>query len=96
VEVAGEVDMHTAERLGETLVTASDGRPERLILDLSAVGFIDSIGLSVVAQSAKKLLAVGGAFEIVCADSGILRVFEITGLRDILTFHPTRAEALAD
>ena len=58
------------------------------------MGFIDSIGLSVLVQNAKLVLAEGAGFEIVCAQK-LMQVFEITGLRDVLTFHPTRMDALA-
>jgi anti-anti-sigma factor len=94
VDVAGEIDMHTARELSEVLATALRSDPDRLILDMSTVGFIDSMGLSVLAQTARQLLDTGGALEIVCADAKVLQVFEITGLRDVLTFYPTRAVAL--
>ena len=94
VEVAGEVDMHTAQELGEVLAAAVASRPRRLIADLSAVGFIDSIGLSALVRSARSLQADGGSFEIVCAVKSLLEVFEIAGLTDVLTFHETREEAL--
>jgi anti-sigma B factor antagonist len=94
VEVSGEVDMNTAQELEAALAVALQGRPERLIVDLGAVGFIDSVGLSVLAQNAKLAFAHGASFEIVCADAGTLRTFEITGLRDVLVFHASRGDAL--
>lgn len=94
VDVAGEVDMNTAEELGTVLVAALQGEPDRLIVDLTTVGFIDSIGLSVLVQNAKLVLAQGAGFEIVCTEK-IAQVFEITGLHDVLTFRPSRADALA-
>jgi anti-anti-sigma factor len=94
VEVSGEIDMSTADELGGVLTAALQDTPERLVVDLSAVGFIDSMGLSVLAQNAKLAFSDGASFEIVCADAGVLGVFEITGLRDVLTFHATRGDAL--
>ena len=94
VDVAGEIDMHTAQELGEVLAAAGEDQPHRLIVDLSAVGFIDSIGLSVLVQNAKLLLLGGASFEIICT-SKLMRVFEIAGLDEVLTFHSTRAEAIA-
>jgi anti-sigma B factor antagonist len=95
VDVAGEIDMHTTPELDEVLSAALRARPDRLIVDLTGVGFIDSTGLSVLVRNAKLALSHGASFEIVCADSELLQVFEITGLRDVLSFHPTRAEALS-
>jgi anti-sigma B factor antagonist len=94
VEVAGEVDMHTAQELDDALTNARSGDMDRLIVDLAAVGFIDSVGLSVLVQNAKLVLAGGALFEIVGVSSRLLQVFALTGIRDVLTFHPTREEAL--
>jgi anti-sigma B factor antagonist len=93
VEVAGEVDMNTAQELGDVLAAAVQDKPERVVVDLSAVGFIDSMGLSVLVQNAKLAIADGASFEIV-AGRRLMQVFEITGLHDVLAFHPTRADAL--
>jgi anti-sigma B factor antagonist len=94
VDVAGEVDMNTATELGDVLAEASERKPSRLIVDLTKVGFIDSMGLSVLVRNAKVMLAAGASFEIVCADKGLMQVFELTGLDEVLTFHPSRAQAL--
>ena len=69
VDVAGEIDMHTAQELGEVLEAAGEEQPHRLIVDLSATGFIDSTGLSVLVQNAKLLLSAAPTFEIVCTAS---------------------------
>ncbi len=94
VAVAGEIDMHTAQQLGDTLAVAREGEPRRLIVDLSAVGFIDSIGLSVLVQSARLLQAAGACFCLTGAGDRLMRVFEIAGLDDVLSFYPTREQAL--
>ncbi len=93
VEVAGEVDMNTAQELDAILVEALRGGADRLVVDLTAVGFIDSIGLSVLVRNAKLLLARGGAYDIVCG-SRLMRIFEIAGLPEVLSFHSTLTDAL--
>jgi anti-sigma B factor antagonist len=95
VDVAGEIDMHTAQKLEEVLAEAGEGSPDRLIVDLSAVGFIDSIGLSVLVRNARLLISGGASFEIVCATRKLMRVFEIAGLDQVFTIHATRADAIA-
>lgn len=94
VDVAGEIDMHTAQELGEVLAAAGEGQPHRLILDFTAVGFIDSIGLSVLVQNARRLLSGGASFEIICASKKLMQVFEIAGLDEVFTFYSTRADAI--
>ena len=50
--VHGEVDMDTSPRLREQLQGAMRG-PGRLVVDLSAVGYIDSSGVAVLIQALK-------------------------------------------
>ena len=57
VEVAGEVDMNTAQELGDVLAAALQCKPNRLVVDLSAVGFIDSIGLRCWSRTPSSLFA---------------------------------------
>ncbi len=48
VRVVGEIDLHTAPQLHEALAGLEAERLERLVVDLSDCGFIDSTGLGVL------------------------------------------------
>lgn len=95
VDVAGEVDIYTAPRLGEALAESVSAAARRVIVDFSSVRFVDSTGLGVLMGCAKDLLRAGGSLDIVCVDENIKRIFEITGLTGVFGFYPSRAAALA-
>jgi anti-sigma B factor antagonist len=78
VTVRGEIDLVTAPVLRDAL----DGLGSRITVDLRAVTFIDSTGLAVLID--KKLRADGGEFRIVADGPAVLRLFELTGLMDML------------
>lgn len=59
---------------------------ELVTLDLSAVTFIDSVGLSVVIRFAGELAARGIPLRIVPGPREVQRVFEAVGMADVLPF----------
>ena len=58
----------------------------RVSLDLSALSFIDSVGIGVVTRFAYDLQARMIPLRIIPAPPAVHRVFELTGLADALPF----------
>jgi anti-sigma B factor antagonist len=97
VRVSGEVDLATAPILEEALKDfAAGGDP--VVVDLSAVGFLDSSGLSVLVQARQRLEEADGTngLRLVVTRPVIRRVFEVTGLADVFTLVATLDEATRD
>jgi anti-sigma B factor antagonist len=93
--VKGEVDVYTAPRLREKLVElVSQGR-HQIVVDLDGVDFLDSTGLGVLVGGLKRLRSHDGDLELVCTQSRILKVFEITGLTKVFSIHESVDAATA-
>ena len=95
LEVAGEVDVATAPRLREQLIALVNEQRYRIIVDLDAVDFIDSTGLGVLIGAVKRVRTNNGDLALVCTESRILKVFEITGLLSVFAIHDTVDAAIA-
>jgi|SRR5580698_4612975 anti-sigma B factor antagonist len=95
VAVEGEIDVATAPSLRAQLVELIADGKINLIVDLEAVGFLDSTALGVLVSTVKRVRSDGGDLSIVCANEHILKVFEITGLTTVFTIHDTLGAALA-
>ena len=65
-----------------------------MVVDLSAVTFIDSTGLGVLIGARKRCIDAGRELRVVVSEPRILKVFEITGLNDLFTIHPALEPAL--
>lgn len=89
VRVGGEVDVATAPRLREQLISLVNEQRTLLVVDLSEVDFIDSTGLGVLIGALKRVRSRDGELHLVCSDQRILRVFEITGLDQVFRIHET-------
>ena len=53
VRLAGELDLYNAHAVRDQLLAAAERGPERLVVDLSGLTFIDSTGLGVLIEARK-------------------------------------------
>lgn len=94
IEVSGEIDVYTAPRLREALVSLVDAGNYRLIVDMERVEFLDSTGLGVLVGGLKRVRAHDGGIDLVCTQGRILRIFRITGLSKVFSIFDTVEEAV--
>jgi len=93
--VTGEVDVATAPRLREQLIDLVNEGQHRIVVDLEKVEFLDSTGLGVLVGALKRVRTHDGELALVCTESRILKVFEITGLTKVFPMHRSVDEAVA-
>ena len=85
VRVHGDVDVHTAARLGEQLGELVNSQARRVVIDLRDVPFCDSTGLTVLVNSANRMKANGRELVLDSPSSQVRRVLEVTGLHGVFT-----------
>jgi anti-sigma B factor antagonist len=95
LSVKGEIDVYSAPRLRERLVELVSQGHRQIVVDLEGVDFLDSTGLGVLVGGLKRLRSHDGELSIVCSQSRILKVFEITGLTSVFRMATTVDEATA-
>ena len=94
IAVTGEVDIATSPRLRTVL--ADRPRTEGLLLlDLTAVTFMDSSGLSAVLNLQRDTTAAGERLAVVCPPGPARLLLEVTGVDTELPLFATRDAALA-
>jgi anti-sigma B factor antagonist len=86
ISAAGELDMASAPALKATMERICEGRAAAITLDLSGLTFIDSTGLHVIVSTSQRCRELGIDFELVPGPQQIQRLFEVTGLLDVLPF----------
>jgi len=95
VAVGGEIDVYTAPKLRDTITDLVAGGSYQLVVDLTAVEFLDSTGLGVLVGGLKKVRAHDGGLELVCNSDRLLKIFKITGLAKVFAIHESADAALA-
>ena len=88
VSLAGELDLYNADEVREALAGATDGGPERLVVDLSGVEFIDSTALGVLIEARTKL-PNRRAFLLAAPGIETRRALEVSGLDRHFGIHDT-------
>ena len=83
VRPTGELDLQTAPEVRDLIQAVRREGVERVELDLSEVSFIDSVGLSMVVSAHQRLAADGVPMTVVIP-SVLRRLFEISGLGQLL------------
>jgi len=94
VAATGDLDIVTSPRLDASLTEARRASGS-VILDLSAVDFMDTSCLAVIVGHWKKLAARGGTLALAGARYRYTKTLWITGLADRLPMFETVAEAVA-
>jgi anti-sigma B factor antagonist len=88
------VDLETAPVLRQRLREAIDGGAMRIVLDLEAVGFIDSSGLGAIVSALKALGGAGG-LAISGACGNVRDTLRLTRMDRMVAVVATEAEAVA-
>jgi anti-sigma B factor antagonist len=93
VKLAGELDLYNAAAVRAALEEATAASPQRLVVDLSEVEFIDSTALGVLIEARKKL-SNRRSFLLAAPTLETQRALEISGLDRHFTVHDSVSEAL--
>jgi anti-sigma B factor antagonist len=94
VSLAGELDLYNAHAVREALLECAAEAPERLIVDLSAVKFIDSTALGVLIE-ARTRMANRRGFLLAAPGLETRRALEISGLDRHFAVHESLDQALS-
>ncbi len=94
VAVSGELDIVNSQQFDDYLSNASAGR-DLVVLDMSAVDFMDTSALAVIVGHWRRQEEAGGKFLLAGARYRYTKALWITGLADRLPMYDDVAEALA-
>ena len=86
VGLAGELDLLTAPRVEEELEAVEATDAALIVLDFTALDFIDTTGVRLVVQAVGRAKAGGRELELRHGPRQVRRSFEIIGLDGLMTF----------
>ena len=82
--VDGDLDLFGAPTLRAAIAERLEAGATTIVVDLSACGFIDSVGLSLLLTTRERCRAAGGGLSVIGAGENALRLFETVGVRELL------------
>jgi anti-sigma B factor antagonist len=88
-----EIDITNAEGLRAALQQAAGPGP--LVVDMTRTGFCDSAAIHALVDAHKQARAAGGQVLLAISGGAVPRIFEITGIDQVIPRFDSVAEALA-
>ena len=81
VYLSGEIDHHNARSIREyTDALIQEKKPARLLLNFSAVNFMDSSGIGLIMGRYRMMQLYGGSIRVVSIPPTLRRIMELSGL----------------
>ncbi len=93
VVLVGELDASSAGLLYQEFAALNREGVTQVALDLEGLGFLDSTGLSVIIAEHKRATSLGGALVIYSPQQQVMKLFEMTGLLQLLDVVPRARRA---
>ena len=95
VTVGDTLDASNAEAAKTFFRNLVDGGANRVVVDLSGLGFIDSSGLGALVTALKTARAVGGDVRLCCLTPPVRSIFQLTRLDKVFTVHDRVEDAIS-
>jgi anti-sigma B factor antagonist len=93
VRLAGELDLYNADDVRAALNQAIDASPERIVVDMAEVDFVDSTALGVLIEARSKLGHAG--LVLAAPQLETRRTLQVSGLDRHLPVHDSVDDALS-
>lgn len=90
----GEIDLHVSPSVTASLNALIEKKPQRLVVDLSGVTYIDSAGLAALIEAMQKVEAYGAKFLLAELQETVRSIFEISRLDQVFQIFPNVDAAL--
>jgi anti-sigma B factor antagonist len=92
----GEIDLHVSPSVTASLNSMIEKKPQRLVVDLSGVTYIDSAGLAALIEAMQKVEGYGGKFLLAGLQETVRSIFEISRLDQVFQIFADVNGALAN
>lgn len=84
--LTGELDMREGPQFHQAITQAESSSPERIVVDMRGLSFIDSTGLRLMLEAHERAKATGHDLVLIPGSTKVQRPFEVTKLSTILPF----------
>ena len=82
----GELDHHAAQNILIQIGELIDGRrPERFVLDMGGVSFMDSSGIAVILGAFRRMDEIQGEFQVMKVNAQARRVLTAAGIDRVIS-----------
>ena len=95
VTAPDEMDLTSAESLRDALLSALNAGALGLVVDLTAVTFLDSAGVTALVRASRRATASEATVRLAVTAPPVLRVLSLVGIDRLIEVHPSVTDAVA-
>jgi anti-anti-sigma factor len=95
IQMTGRLDIDGTHAVDNRFAFAAATRKHNVIVDLSGISFLASIGIRMLITNARGQQGRGGKFVLAAPTETVRKVLEIAGIDQLIPLHDTVAAALA-
>jgi anti-sigma B factor antagonist len=95
VTVAGDIDMARSKAFQAALTGLVDENPQRIVVDLSGVEYMDSSGVASLVKLHTQTKKIGASMGLAQVGRRVMSIFEIMRLNQLFHIYDTLDDALA-
>jgi anti-sigma B factor antagonist len=95
IKITGEIDLHGSPALRKELLAIASGKTPVLLVNFTAVDYIDSSGLATLIEYVREASAHGGVIALFGLKPKVRTIFDLVRLNELFSITETRDEALA-
>ncbi|MFE4602125.1 STAS domain-containing protein [Kitasatospora indigofera] len=94
LEIAGDLDFHSAPGAREVLLGLTPGPGRLLVVDLTGLTFCDSTGITLLLAARNHAVGHQAHIALAGVPAQVARIFDITGLSQVFASCPTAEDAV--
>ncbi|MET9616754.1 STAS domain-containing protein [Kitasatospora indigofera] len=94
LEIAGDLDFHSAPDAREVLLGLAPGPGRLLVVDLTALTFCDSTGITLLLAARNHAVSHRAHIALAGVPAHVARIFDVTGLSQVFASYPTAEDAV--
>jgi anti-sigma B factor antagonist len=84
VKLSGRLDLDGSQKVGDEFALATTKQKARVIVDLSEVDFITSVGIRLLLTTARAQMALGGKLLLAAPQPAVLRVLQTSAIDQLI------------
>ncbi|MFC1631765.1 STAS domain-containing protein [Candidatus Omnitrophota bacterium] len=96
LDMSGEINISTSPEVRKAFDQLINEKKNKILLNFSAVDYIDSSGLATLVEMLQRLKRYGGLLRLSGVSEKVKSLFEITKLDRLFKIFPSEEEAIKD
>jgi anti-sigma B factor antagonist len=94
IRLEGRLDLNGTYSIEVQFVNRCAGDGVRVIVDLSGVNYVSSVGIPMLVNTAKSVVSRGGKMVFVSPQENVVKVLELVGVLQVIPIYPDQKAAI--